>query len=170
LKLSLCMEGTMKARRFKCRHCHRTVTTKRAGQQYCGERACQRARKQEWSREKYKSDADYRINQKESTDAWLASQGGAAAYYRDYRRRRRKCKLAAEATGPSAEASTVCEATHENHSVISSYEPCMAKRMVRANRDASLHHGPIKTGRYEIITVGANRDAVIAEIRLISTG
>ena len=72
----------MRAGQFKCRHCGRVGVEKRKGQKYCGSRECQASRKREWNRRKYASDPDYRLNQRESTEAWLSSQGGAAQYHR----------------------------------------------------------------------------------------
>jgi len=158
------------------------VTDGKPGQGYCGEKACQAARKREWSREKYASDPDYRINQKESTDAWLDTQGGAAAYYRDYRRRRRKRRREEQEAAAVAAVSGIFEAipdvTGENakkagdeakeHPITSLFAPDMAMGKASANRDAGSQYYPIKTGLYEILALGANKDATIVEIRMIS--
>jgi hypothetical protein len=77
----------MKIKRFKCRHCRRLFPKKVTDQKYCGASACQKARKNAWRREKYASDPDYRLNQKESTEAWLLSVGGSAEYYREYQKK-----------------------------------------------------------------------------------
>jgi len=54
------------------------------GQQYCSEKACQRARRREWQREKQRTDADYRENQRRAWRAWAARH---AEYWREWRAR-----------------------------------------------------------------------------------
>ena len=103
----------MRVTRFTCRRCRRVVTDGKPGQKYCRQKACQAARKREWSREKYASDPDYRINQKESIDAWLETRGGAAAYYRDYRQRKQKRRVEEQEAAAVAAVSDIFEATPE---------------------------------------------------------
>ena len=171
----------MRAQRFKCRHCQRLVTLGKPGQKYCGQKACQAARKREWSRKKYASDSDYRINQKESTAAWLETQGGAAEYYRDYRRRRRRRKLEVQEAGAPAVVSGTCEGTLKDARgegqykarecpVTSLFAPGVSDLGASANRDACLQYSQIISGIYEISRIGANKDAEIVKIRMISSG
>jgi hypothetical protein len=54
------------------------------GQLYCSETACQRERRRRWQREKQRSDADYRDNQRRAQRAWAVKHGG---YWRDWRDR-----------------------------------------------------------------------------------
>ncbi len=75
---------------FRCRHCKEIRPKRSKDQRYCGRAACQKARNNDWRRARYAVDPDYRANQRAGTDAWLASQGGSAAYYRSYRRRRKE--------------------------------------------------------------------------------
>lgn len=75
---------------FRCTACRSMRRQKTSGQSYCSEAGCQKARKNSWRREKYKADPDYRANQRDSTAAWLETRGGAAVYYREYRRRVRQ--------------------------------------------------------------------------------
>jgi hypothetical protein len=51
-------------------------------QRYCREKACQRARKSVWQREKLVSDSVYRANQKQSQADWLSRN---ADYWKRYR-------------------------------------------------------------------------------------
>jgi hypothetical protein len=74
---------------FRCKHCKMILVKRNLDQLYCGKRACQKARNNAWRRAKYESDPDYRANQQASTKAWITTQGGSAAYFRDYRRQRK---------------------------------------------------------------------------------
>jgi len=49
---------------------------------YCSEKACQRARKAAWQREKMVSDPVYRANQKQSQSDWQSRNAG---YWKRYR-------------------------------------------------------------------------------------
>lgn len=174
-------EGAMKAARVMCRHCRRVFDKSKLEQKYCGKADCQKARKQRWSRKKYESDPDYRLNQKESTVAWLELQGGAAKYYREYRRRRRRVsesELACEANSVTAKtASVTAPAIEQNVSCDSETRPTASLFVSKsspfessANRDALHSDSLIKTGVYEIFSANANRDSCWVEIRLISEG
>jgi hypothetical protein len=133
---------------FRCRCCGKIKVRRSPEQRYCGEAVCQRARKQAWRRAKYASDPDYRLNQKQSTAAWLAKRGGAATYFRDYRRRRRdekQCELpkigVAKASPPTS-----------------------------ANSDATLDESPIASGRYRLVPLeGANSDAISVQLSVIQS-
>lgn len=134
--------------RFRCRHCRKLRRKRTRDQRYCGKSACQKARKNAWRREKYAEDADYRANQRDSTNAWLEKNGGGAAYHRGYRKR---CKWPAAAK-PAA-------ATTEERS---------------ANSDAVFGKNTLKSGIYTLISVpsdkSANSDAYLARIDLIAMG
>ena len=159
----------MKALRFKCRHCGQTVTDGKPGQSYCGLKACRAARKRAWRRERYASDPEYRLSQKESTEAWLEAQGGAAAYYRAYRIRKRKRKLEVEAAWPEA-FKTDAESKGKEACIGSLFAGEASDIEASANRDACLPIAPIISGTYELFPQGANRDAITVEIRMISSG
>lgn len=51
-------------------------------QAFCRLRACQRARKRQWQRDKLKSDADYSVNQRAAQRAWTERNPD---YWRNYR-------------------------------------------------------------------------------------
>lgn len=163
----------MEALRFRCRHCRRMRPVKKAGQAYCGERACQRARKQKWSRQKYAEDPDYKKNQKESTSAWLATQGGAAQYYRDYRRQRRERREEERRHSWEKEAHCV-QAKSSGEAKVQVTASLFAEEIsavnTSANRDADTFKNSIKPGIYKIFPASANRDPITAEIRIISSG
>ena len=78
----------MAQKKFRCRGCQKMYRQRVVEQQYCGGQACQQKRKNQWSRQRYAADADFRLTAKESTKSWLAAQGGAAKYYRKYRKQR----------------------------------------------------------------------------------
>ena len=71
---------------FRCTCCKRIVrrNPRLKKQRYCGAKACQQARKTKWQREKQQVDHDYRINKKESHQAW---QKINPTYWRQYRSR-----------------------------------------------------------------------------------
>lgn len=135
---------------FRCRHCRKLRRKRTQDQSYCRETVCQKARKNRWRRQKYAEDADYRDNQRDSTDAWLKRQGGAAAYHQEYRRRRKKPAPSESAARYEAEGETVDAS---------------------ANSDAGIGETQLVTGIYAItrITEGssANSDAFLAKIDVI---
>jgi hypothetical protein len=67
-----------------CCHCGRFYVPdpRQRNQRYCGRKMCQRARKAAWQREKMRTDADYRANQRGSQEAWLRAHAG---YWKRYR-------------------------------------------------------------------------------------
>ena len=73
-----------KAMQNRCIHCRRffVPNPRSKGQQYCGRKQCQRARKSQWQRRKMATDADYRKNQKEAQATW---QENNPQYWRHYR-------------------------------------------------------------------------------------
>ena len=134
-------------RRFRCRHCKKLRHEQNEAQRFCGDPACQNARKNGWRREKYASDPDYRDNQRDSTDAWLKSQGGAAVYHRRYRNRQKVQELV---------------------QVGEQREPVGSG----ANSDGANKESVVKPGRYvlfaEPLSEGANSDGVLVEISVLS--
>jgi hypothetical protein len=168
----------MRAGQYKCRHCGRICVEKRKGQKYCGEKACQRSRKREWNRRKYSSDPDYRANQRESTEAWLSRQGGAAQYHRAYRRRRESETAAIQAKtaeGPiGGPERSPTEASRPETSIAPSlFAGSTTVLDGSANRDARSVEMLIKPGMYKICPVGAdlsaNRDPMLVELRVITS-
>lgn len=152
----------MKKTKFKCCNCRRILPIRVEGQRYCGESACQKARKNAWRREKYAGDPDYRFNQRDSTKAWLSSVGGAAEYYRKYRKGREP---------PPERSSGVSAKSMEKNPLDESLFAQIASDLdAGANSDALSRKYPIKTGRYRISPERANSDAFWAEIRVISDG
>jgi hypothetical protein len=152
----------MRKTRFRCHHCKRLYVTRVLGQAYCGDSACQRARRNAWRRTKYESDADYRLNQKSSTADWLFSVGGAAKYHREYRQKKRRV------AEQCSKAKTTLKAKEPSNTSL--FAGVTAGANTSANSDALLHETPIKSGRYKICPAGANSDAFIAEIRVILDG
>ncbi len=66
------MEVRVKKGTFRCACCRRILprNPRVKDQQYCGAKACQRARKSKWQREKQHTDQDYRANKRESQRTW----------------------------------------------------------------------------------------------------
>ena len=154
----------MKPKRFRCRCCQRLHPMRVRDQKYCGSAKCQQARRNAWYREKCAGDPDYRANQKQSTQAWLESKGGAAAYYREYRKRRKQAQVTVDTASGSRQVADKCS-ENKDHS------PDMPKS---ANIDAISEENAFKSGRYLMIPEhakpDANIDAILVEIAMISSG
>lgn len=159
----------MEKQQFRCKHCKKLKVQRVLDQKYCSEKACQQARKNAWRRDKYAEDTDYRRNQQASTAAWLSRQGGAAAYYRRYRSRRKASIVALEngsgeaEGGPTSEAARALRVRGKKHL---EYRPSFAN----ANRDACLGDFCLKSGNYMLRPADANRDVYLVEIRVIPDG
>lgn len=67
-----------------CAHCGKEFnpSPRVKNQRYCGNTACQKARRAAWQRRKLKEDRDYRDNQKRCQREWQKHNSG---YYRSYR-------------------------------------------------------------------------------------
>ena len=161
----------MEKQRFRCKHCGKLKLQRVMGQKYCSEKACQQARRNTWRREKYAEDSDYRQNQQASTAAWLSSQGGAAAYYREYRSRRKAmCLSKARDCGEDQSE----KLPSSDLTGIEKDCPDSCDLPVGANRDASSGEFRLKSGLYKICPSrgfpGANRDAFWAKILVIPDG
>ena len=65
-------------KKIRCRHCRRLVreNPRIKNQDYCGEKACQQARKNAWRRKQRAEDPEYRRGEEESREKWLANQPG----------------------------------------------------------------------------------------------
>lgn len=180
----------MKAAKFCCVHCRRRKPATKVGQRYCGRKECQAARKRKWRCEKYAEDSDYRLTQQESTATWLESQGGAAKYHRDYRRRKREQQFALQkvVVQPFIETPSdtvliadpkamVADQKTEVPSTVASRPFCASvfawderSCCVPANSDAMVRNNTIETGIYRMFAVGANNDAMLVKIQMISYG
>jgi hypothetical protein len=157
--------------RFRCRHCCRLQWRRSGNQRYCSDEACQRARRNTWRREKYATDPDYRANQRASSEAWLAAQGGVAAWYRDYRRRRRDEAVEPLRHRPSAgEGEVAPDIAATGLAAAATHEGQEAKRGAAcANSDADSQESHVISGQYRLIAVGgANSDAILVELSVIS--
>ncbi|MGF6303175.1 hypothetical protein OKW42_006528 [Paraburkholderia sp. WC7.3d] len=51
-------------------------------QRYCSSKACQRARRRDWQKNRLRTDSDYRDNQARAQAQWRA---GHSSYWREYR-------------------------------------------------------------------------------------
>jgi len=142
----------MGQQRFRCRHCRKLRLKRSPEQRYCGSRACQKARKNAWRRSKLDVDPDYRANQRASTQAWLASQGGSGAYYRRYRERHRL------RPAPCSQ--------HADHGA------APARRLTAATRAKSDARSPqtgLRSGTYRLVPCDAAKsDAILVQLSIIA--
>jgi hypothetical protein len=176
----------MEERLFRCRNCGRIRVKRSEEQRYCGRVACQKMRKNTWRREKYELDPDYRANQTASTQAWLASQGGSAAYYRSYRKKRkeRQRKERQRKERQRKERQRKERQRKEERREVGQEEgqkviadppakkpPRHSVTAESANSDAKMPQSPVKSGRYRLLPFGtANSDAILVELSVISAG
>jgi hypothetical protein len=74
----------MKRRTRRCRHCrcYFEVCPKVKDHQYCGNPACQKARKRNWQKRKLAENEVYRRDQKDAQRLWLGKNPG---YWKTYR-------------------------------------------------------------------------------------
>jgi hypothetical protein len=89
----------------------------------------------------------------------MSKVGGAAQYYREYRKRKKPKR---RETGKP-----VLSQKPEDESLFAEVSSGLDES---ANRDAKKQKRPIKTGRYRMCLAGANRDSFWAEIRVITHG
>jgi hypothetical protein len=64
-----------------CIHCKRKFKKYRKHQEYCSDKACQRARKAKWQRDALKTNPEYREHQKQENIDWQKNNPG---YWRRY--------------------------------------------------------------------------------------
>ncbi len=135
---------------FRCRHCKRLRLKRTREQRYCSSEGCQKARKNAWRRTKLELDPDYRANQRASTKAWLASQGGSGAYYRRYRNRRRQQARCAD---------------NADHVARRVRTPVVA---AGAKSDAESGQSRVISGRYRLLRCDAAKsDAIVVELSVV---
>ncbi len=126
-------------------------------QRYCAKRACQRARRRGWQRQKLKDDADYRANQSAAQRRWSERH---PTYWRDYRQRH-----------PDS-----TERNREQQRVRNRRRPVAGaggSSPVIAKMDEYPCEKPTFSGTYRMIPVTepgiAKMDAYTVEIQVIST-
>jgi hypothetical protein len=153
LVLAPCVRSqSMKDQFFRCKHCKKRCVKRTRDQHYCGSPACQKVRKNKWRRAKYQVDPDYRANQRNSTTAWLKTQGGNAAYYRRYRKQRRHQPGSGDNTSQAPPRLP------------------RPKPIKGTNSDAEMANNPMISGKYWILPCGANSDAVLVKLSIIQGG
>lgn len=162
----------MEQQRFRCAGCNKLHRERVAGQRYCGSVKCQRKRKNKWRRERYARDATYRETAQASTATWLERRGGAAAYYRDYRKskKRKENSGIAGATGEGASEEVAKYASQMDKSAVSPPKATgQPSAKADANRDAKSEQGSVMTGKYLLVPVdGAKGDAIFVELSVIA--
>jgi len=69
---------------IRCAHCRRLILSnpRVKDQRYCSQKACQRARKTLWQRQKMATDPDYQLNQRDCQKDWKKRNHD---YWRRYR-------------------------------------------------------------------------------------
>jgi hypothetical protein len=69
----------------RCRACRRMFVPKpqAPGQCFCGDERCQKERRRRWQKQKRRSDADYRDNERRAHRTWVEHH---PQYWQDYRR------------------------------------------------------------------------------------
>lgn len=152
----------MEERLFRCRDCKKIRIKRSEDQQYCGSGPCQKARNNAWRRAKYEVDPDYRANQQASTKAWLASQGGSAAYYRGYRKRRKEQQRKNQRRQEPQDKKQAANAEQATGQALTS------AAAESANSNAKTPQSPVKSGRYRLSSCDtANSNAILVELSII---
>ncbi len=139
----------------RCAYCKRLFhpNPRVKNQRYCSRRACQRARKTLWQKQKMAADPDYQQNQKESQKNWCKNNPDCWRNYRrqnpDYVKHNRVLQIARNAKRRSM------------------------NNMI-AKMDSLKPNLPIKAGAYFIVTSHlkgiAKMDALAQEVHIIPTG
>jgi len=138
--------------RCRCKHCHCLFSPnpRVRNQRYCSQKACQRARKSQWHRQKMKTDPDYRRNQKESQEKWRQEH---PEYWREYRKNH-------------------CEYRERNRQEQRNRDKNRREKRL-AKMDAIAQLNQIKAGCYYLIPVSADlakKDVSVREIYIIPMG
>jgi hypothetical protein len=111
-------------------------------QRYCGEKACQRARKREWQKQKLAVDPDYRANQRDCQIEWHRQHPD---YYKKYRQEHQRY----------GERNTLLQSCRN------------AKARVIAKMDALKPAQLIKPGAFYLLPLIAKMDASVQKVILI---
>lgn len=136
-----------------CLNCRRVFSPNRNPRQvYCSDPRCQTIRKNTWRKDKLRHDNDYRMNQAKASHRWRKRH---ADYWRSYRE-----------SHPEYVQQNRLRAYQRKYRDIS---PIKASPTAFANSDALTLPSPIESGTYELKSVFANSDALLVEIKLLST-
>ena len=78
----------MESTQIRCLHCKQTKRRNRSvkRQNYCGDKACQQARKNAWERNKLQTDGEYKAGRQASKRIWYETRHQGAAYQSTYRK------------------------------------------------------------------------------------
>ena len=114
-------------------------------QKYCGEAACQRARKAEWQRQKLANDEQYRSDQQEAQKLWRENNPD---YWRNYRDRRPDYR--------------------DRNRLLQKVRDRRRKVSVLAKMDASMPIPPLVDGTYYLAPHLAKMDAFRQKVHLIT--
>jgi hypothetical protein len=121
-------------------------------QQYCSDRACQRARKRRWQKEKLAQEEAYRLNQKAARKAWRDKNPG---YWKKWREDHLR----------------YVEKNRDEQNKRRARKK--AQRVPVAKMDASRSRNSVISGRYQLVPLSdhcvAKMDAINVEIRVLSS-
>ena len=133
--------------KIRCPHCKRLFIRdpRVKNQRYCGAKACQRARKAEWQRQKMAKDPAYRADQLDSQKIWRENN---RAYWRKYRQGHPE----------------YCQ----RNRLLQKSRDARSKFGDLAKMDASAQRSPFKTGTYYLVPHLAKMDASYHKVQLIS--
>jgi len=137
-------------RMIRCAHCGSLILSnpRVKDQRYCSQKACQRARKTRWQRQKMATDLDYQLNQRDCQKDWNKRNPD---YWRQYRSRH-----------PGYRTRNRLLQKHRDR-----------RRRDLAKMDALAEISPIKPGSYYLIPAKgdlAKMDALSQKVYLIPTG
>jgi hypothetical protein len=134
---------------LRCAHCNCLFkpNPRVKNQRYCSEKACQRARKNLWQKEKMANDPDYKANQRECQRRWRKRNPGYWKKYRDQH-------------PESSERNRILQKNRDSKRRASSD---------LAKMDESDSLSTVKQGTYYLVPVLAQMDAPIQKVILIPT-
>lgn len=134
----------------RCIHCRSLFVpnARSKNQRYCNRKACQRARKSRWQRQKMATDADYQQNQKDAQANWRQNNPD---YWRNYRDNHPKYV--------------------QRNRDLQKQRDAKRRAVYLAKMDALSHEKHIKSGTYYLIPLLpdlAKMDALTSKINLIT--
>ncbi len=135
-----------------CKHCRRIFkpNPRLKNQLYCNRKACQRARKTKWQKQKMTNDPDYRENQKNSQKKWRENNPG---YWKSYRKQHPE----------------YCD----RNRLLQKERDIKRRARHLAKMDVLKRFKPIKSGTYYLIPVMsdlAKMDALMQKVSVIPNG
>ena len=130
----------------RCLACRRMFVPKAqaTGQCFCGDERCQRERRRRWQKQKRRSDADYRDNERRAQRTWVEHH---PQYWLDYRREHPEY----------AERNRLQQRDRDRRRRVVDGAP-----RALANGDASAGILPLSSGTYDLQRVQPNGSVLLA--------